>query len=102
MASEQTQLIFELPAVLDLKAAPPLAERLRALRGAALTLDAGRVEWLGGQCLQVLLAAAQSWRADGAALRLAGVTAEFCDGLKRLGVTPAELSGAEMEMEMEP
>ena len=97
MTSEQTQLIFELPAVLDLKAAAPLAERLRALRGAALSLDAGRVEWLGGQCLQVLLSAALSWRADGAALTLSGPSPAFCDGLRLLGVTPAELTGAEAE-----
>jgi chemotaxis protein CheX len=97
MASEQTQLIFELPAVMDLKAAAPLAERLKALRGAALTLDGTRVEWLGGQCLQVLLAAAQSWRGDGAALRLAAPSPAFCDGLRLLGVTPAALGGEDQQ-----
>ena len=95
MASEQTQLIFELPAVLDFQAATPLAARLRALRGAALTVDAARVEWLGGQCLQVLLSAKHSWRADAAALQFTGLTPAFCDGLRRLGVAQAALTGEE-------
>jgi chemotaxis protein CheX len=97
MVSDPTPQIFELPAVLDLKAAAALAACLAALRGAPLAIDASRVERLGGQCLQVLLAAAQSWRADTAALTLRAPTPAFVDGLRLLGVTPAALTTEELK-----
>ncbi|WP_287799477.1 STAS domain-containing protein, partial [Acidiphilium sp.] len=51
--------------ILDLKAASPLAQALLARRGGDLRIDAGAVERLGGQCLQVLLSARATWEADG-------------------------------------
>ncbi|PSJ49581.1 STAS domain-containing protein [Pseudaminobacter soli (ex Li et al. 2025)] len=92
---DPTPQIFELPAVLDLKAAPALAACLAALRGAPLALDAGRVERLGGQCLQVLLAASHGWRADAAALTLSQPSPAFLDGLRLMGLTEADLTSEE-------
>ncbi|MDH6235254.1 chemotaxis protein CheX [Mesorhizobium soli] len=94
---DPTPQIFELPAVLDLRAAPALAACLAALRGAPLAIDASRVERLGGQCLQVLLAAAQSWRTDAAALTLSAPTPAFVDGLRLMGLSPAALTTEEPE-----
>ena len=61
---------LQLPQVLDLTAAAPLAQSLLSRRGADLIVDASRVQRVGAQCLQVLLAAAATWKADGARLRL--------------------------------
>ena len=47
---------------LDLSAAGPLAASLLRRRGSPLALDGSAVERLGGQCLQVLLAAADLGR----------------------------------------
>lgn len=50
-----------LPASLDTRAAPALHEALMGFDGQALTLDGSQVESLGGQCLQILLAAQDAW-----------------------------------------
>ncbi len=52
---------FALPASLDTRAAPALHEALLSFDGHALTLDGSQVENLGGQCLQILLAAHEAW-----------------------------------------
>lgn len=52
---------FMLPASLDTRAAPALHEALMGFDGQPLTLDGSQVETLGGQCLQILLAAHESW-----------------------------------------
>jgi chemotaxis protein CheX len=81
-ASSQLQL----PEVLDLTAASPLAEALLAHRGRELSVDAGGVRRAGAQCLQVLIAAVATWKADGVRLRLANPTAEFLEGCRLLGI----------------
>lgn len=77
---------FRLPEVLDLTAAAPLAESFRSRRGAALTVDASRVSRVGTQCLQVLLAAATTWKAEGVDFRLVNPTEEFLEGGRLLGI----------------
>jgi chemotaxis protein CheX len=52
---------FILPASLDTRAAPLLHEALTGFDGQPLTLDGSQVESLGGQCLQILLAAYVAW-----------------------------------------
>jgi chemotaxis protein CheX len=52
---------FMLPANLDTRAAPALHEALLGFDGQPLTLDGSQVESLGGQCLQILLAAQVAW-----------------------------------------
>ncbi|MCA3695029.1 STAS domain-containing protein [Aquidulcibacter sp.] len=52
---------FMLPASLDTRAAPALHEALMGFDGQPLTLDGSQVESLGGQCLQILLAAHEVW-----------------------------------------
>jgi chemotaxis protein CheX len=47
--------------VLDLKAAAPLKAALLERRGRPLTLDASHVQRLGALCLQILLAAQNTW-----------------------------------------
>jgi chemotaxis protein CheX len=84
-----------LPASLDLAAAAPLASQLLGLRGQPLELDAGEVRRLGGQCLQVLLAARGTWVSDGQAFAITHPSAEFVECLALMGapdlVNPAPL-----------
>ncbi len=71
--------------VLDLPAASPLAADLLARRGQDVTFDASNVRRLGGQCLQVLLAARATWQADGQNFRIVTVSSEFAEGSALLG-----------------
>ncbi len=70
---------------LDLCAAGPLAGALMALRGQDLDIDASEVRRVGGQCLQVLLAAGKTWATDGHALTFANPSPDFADGMALLG-----------------
>jgi chemotaxis protein CheX len=63
--------------VLDIQQAAPLKAELLAVRGQAAEIDAGAVERLGGLCLQVLLAARQTWQSDGQSLSLVGASEAF-------------------------
>jgi chemotaxis protein CheX len=74
-----------LPAVMDLKAAAPLRAALLDRRGGALELDGSEVERIGGLCLQVLLAAETTWRADGHAFAVIRPSPALEEGLRLLG-----------------
>ncbi|MBA8910524.1 STAS domain-containing protein [Aminobacter ciceronei] len=94
--SDPSQRILELAAALDFRAAAPLTESLLAMRGTALTIDASRVERIGGQCLQVLLSAQQTWSADDTALSFTNLTPGFVEGLRLLGFSEADFTKEEM------
>ncbi|MBB5371881.1 STAS domain-containing protein [Acidocella aromatica] len=83
--------VLELPAVLDIVAAHGMLEAVNARRGCALTMDAGAVQRLGAQCLQILLAARAAWEADEVELRLENLSSEFSAALELMGVLPEEL-----------
>jgi chemotaxis protein CheX len=87
--------IVELPDVLDLKAAASLAAEFLALRGRAVDIDASHVARLDGQCLQVLLSAVKTWKADETPFALVNPSSNFVEGLARLGVPAAEFSEGE-------
>ena len=70
---------------LDMRAAGPLLQEVLARRGAPLELDASKVERLGGQCLQVLLAAHAAWTAEGHAFQLSNPSTAFKDGCALMG-----------------
>jgi chemotaxis protein CheX len=72
--------------VLDIKAVSLLAESLLAHRGSDIVIDAGQVERLGAQSLQVLLSAVATWRADGHLLEVANPSEAFTEGLRVFGV----------------
>jgi chemotaxis protein CheX len=78
---------IDLPDSLGSAAARPLADELLAARGAPLTLGAGSVRRLGAQCVQVMLSAAATWRADGFALGIDSPTPEFHEALRLLGLS---------------
>ena len=91
-AATSTTATIPLPAVLDLAAAGPLTERLLSARGSDLSIDAADVLRVGGQCLQVLLAAAKTWSADRASFEIARPSAEFVEALQRFGIEPGVLA----------
>ena len=76
---------FVLPARLDSSTATTVAEGLKPLRGRDLDLCGFDVERVGGQGLQVLLAAFKTWAQDGHALRIVDPSPAFCSGLEALG-----------------
>ena len=78
---------LSLAASLDLLAAPDLAASRLPPRGGAVLLDGSAVRHLGGQCLQVLLSAQQTWAADGRAFRLLSASQELQAGAALLGAT---------------
>jgi chemotaxis protein CheX len=78
-----------LDAVLDLRAAAPLRDVLLERRGGPIALDASRVEQLGGLCLQVLLAARQSWANDGASFAIVDRSAPFDAAIAAFGASGA-------------
>lgn len=83
---------LDLPARLDLAAAAPLAEALKAQIGADLVLDARGVTHLGTPGLQVLLAARRSWEATGHALCLDGLPEALSAQLGTLGLAPEDFT----------
>jgi chemotaxis protein CheX len=82
--------VLELPEVLDLRAAAPLASEFLALRGRPVSVDASGVRRIGGQCLQVLLSAAVTWETDGHSFGFAAMSGAFEEGLAQLGVSLAD------------
>lgn len=82
------EAILRLPAVLDLKAAAPLAAELLNRRGADLALDASAVQRLGGLCLQVLLSAQAGWAEDARALAIANPSPDFLSATELFGAGP--------------
>lgn len=82
---------LSLAARLDLPAAKPLSEAIRAEAGKDLELDASAVTHLGGLCLQVLIATATAWRAAGKALTIAAPSEDFTAALSVFGLSEQAL-----------
>jgi chemotaxis protein CheX len=82
---------LQLPAVLDFNAAAPLHERLLALRGTDIEVDASIVERIGGQCLQILLSAKHGWEREKLSFSVAQASEAFSGTLAAMGVA-ADLS----------
>ena len=91
----QAQQEMSLSAVLGLRAAAPLAQSLMMARGADIVLNGSEVQQLGAQCLQVLMAAAKTWRGDGRTLEIVHPSADFLDALRRFGLDLDSLSTGE-------
>ena len=73
---------------LDIRAAAPLLDALRGLRGGPLSLDGARVERLGGQCLQVLMCAHAAWVEDGVAFEIHDPSTALKDAWMLMGANP--------------
>lgn len=78
--------VVVLEETLDLNAASELARHLAGLRGAPVTIDPSHVGRVGAQCIQVLIAAAKSWKADGIYFAVTPGSEPFNEGLDLLGL----------------
>jgi chemotaxis protein CheX len=78
--------VIELPENLDMPVAAPLAEAFGKVAGEPVEIDASRVNRLGASCLQVMLAAARTWKAEGAELTLKNPSPRFLEDLGLLGL----------------
>jgi len=97
MQSDDTpRTILKLPKVLDLNAAGRLHEQVLAHRGADIDIDASDVGRVGAQCIQVLLSAAISWRAENLCFRVGKASAAFVKTLEILGISDEALRPKEM------
>ena len=90
-AASAESAVYSLPEVLDLKAATPLMEELLALRGQTVVIDASKVERLGTQCVQILIAAAATWKDEMTSFTIAEPSDSFTSGLQVLGLTPQSI-----------
>ena len=84
-----------LAGALDMRAAGPLLEDVQGRRGAPLTVDGSQVERLGGQCLQVILAAQATWAADGHGFEICNPSTALKEGWALMGAEPLPASPLE-------
>ena len=77
---------YVLPEVMDLKAASALTQDIIGFQGRALTLDASRVERIGGLCLQVLLSARLTWKVERLPFSVVNSSPAFSGSLALFGV----------------
>jgi anti-anti-sigma regulatory factor len=83
--SDPSPKTLALAASLDMTAASALALDLTGVRGQPLILDASAVRRLGGQCVQLLLAARMAWSMDGVSFEIADPSPEFAEALALMG-----------------
>lgn len=82
--------------VLDLKAAAPLVNSLLSYRGSDLTIDTSNVRRLGGQCLQVLISAKNTWSVDEMSLEFVNSSIEFMEALEGFGLSAEKFIDQEL------
>ena len=72
---------------LDGSQVEPLMDLLAKKRGSPLLINASKVERLGAQCVQVLVAAAQTWRTEMHSLQIVQPSTSFEEELEQMGLT---------------
>ncbi len=91
IAEAQVSDALVLPDALDSSAAAGVKDLFIARRGAPLIVDAGQVRRVGVQALQVLISAAQTWRADGQSYAVTNASSEFLDTIALVGLSREHL-----------
>ena len=76
-----------LPDSCDSSSAAAIKDLLVARRGAPLVVDAGQVNRVGVQTLQVLMAAANTWRNDGQSYAVTNPSAALLDTIALVGLS---------------
>lgn len=80
-----------LPDCLDASAAAAVKDMLLARRGNALIVDASQVRRVGAQSLQILVAAARTWQADGMSYCVTNSSSELLDTIALIGLSREDL-----------
>lgn len=87
---------LKLSPVLDLNEATVLHEKLLALKGGPVEIDASAVERIGGLCAQVLMAGARSWEEDQSSFTFSEVSDAFVKTTQLIGMDIAPLMAKEI------
>lgn len=77
--------VLKLPSSVDSSTVAAIRSELLACRGADVSIDASDVRRFGGLGLQVLLAAARTWAADGRAFSVFEPSPAFTEALRLTG-----------------
>ena len=88
---------IKLPEALDLSSASTLAAALNNAKGHDLCLDASEVSRLGGQGLQLLIAANAAWDEGGHSFTINNRSEAFTESLKILGFDANTFAEVESE-----
>jgi anti-anti-sigma regulatory factor len=80
-----------LPDCLDASAASGIRDMLLARRGKSLIVDASQIRRVGAQSLQVLIAAARTWHADGQHYVVTKPSSELLGTISLIGLAREEL-----------
>lgn len=83
--------VLMLPDVLDSSAATDIRDSLLAGRGKPMIVDAAQVRRAGVQSLQVLIAAARAWRADGQSYCVVNPTEDLLNAVALIGLQRTDL-----------
>ncbi|WP_052699159.1 STAS domain-containing protein [Hyphomicrobium sp. 99] len=83
----ESETTLVLPDSLDSSSAANIKDLLLARRGSPLVVDARQVHRVGIQALQVLIAAAQTWRADGQSYKVTNPSSELLETLALVGLS---------------
>ena len=90
-ATDSDSQALILPDCLDSSAVTVVRDMLLARRGNAIIVDASQVRRVGAQSLQVLIAAARTWQADGHGYRVTNSSPELLDTIALVGLAHADL-----------
>lgn len=90
VAESDSQALM-LPDCLDSSAVATIRDMLLARRGNAIVVDASQVRRVGAQSLQVLIAAARTWQADGHSYRVTNSSPELLDTIALVGLAHEDL-----------
>lgn len=82
---------LSLPETLDSSWAGNLKDMLLARRGTPIVVDAGQVRRTAMQAVQILISAAQTWKADGQNYVVTNPTQEFLDTIALAGLSREQL-----------
>lgn len=88
---------LNLAPVLDINEAVALRERLLAMKGSDLSIDASAVERVGALCAQVLMAGAKTWEADQRSYTFAKASEPFLKTMQLIGVDIEHLLAKEIQ-----
>jgi anti-anti-sigma regulatory factor len=90
-SAESDSQALMLPDCLDSAAVTTVRDLLLARRGNAIVIDASQVRRVGAQSLQVLIAAARTWQADGHSYRVTNSSPELLDTIALIGLAHEDL-----------
>jgi len=83
---------FSLAAILESPAAGPLAAELQNLRGRPLVIAGDAVSRISSLCMQVLLSADLTWKADGISFCIAAPSEALQEAARILGLNDGQLA----------